>query len=88
MEQTETKKCVHCGQEKPVTEFYKDSHTRDGLQSWCKQCSNSRNKKTVEKKEKELLEAAQEHLERMQQQETEARKPLTAQQMSLGVIDW
>lgn len=41
MEQ-KTKRCAHCGQEKPVTEFYKDSHTRDGLQSWCKECSNSR----------------------------------------------
>ena len=41
MEQ-KTKHCAHCGQEKPVTEFYRDSHTKDGLQSWCKECSNSR----------------------------------------------
>ena len=37
-----TKHCAHCGQDKPVTEFYRDKHTRDGLQSWCKECSNSR----------------------------------------------
>lgn len=41
MEQ-ETKRCAHCGQDKPMTEFYRDKHTRDGLQSWCKECSNSR----------------------------------------------
>ena len=87
MEQTETKKCVHCGQEKPVTEFYKDKHTKDGLQSWCKQCSNSRGKKAIERKEKELLEAANEHLQRMQQESTEV-KPLTAQEMFIATIDW
>ena len=37
-----TKHCAHCRQDKPVTEFYRDKHTRDGLQSWCKECSNSR----------------------------------------------
>ena len=37
-----TKHCAHCGQDKPVTEFYRDNHTKDGLQSWCKECSNSR----------------------------------------------
>jgi hypothetical protein len=87
MEQTKTKTCAHCGQEKPVTEFYKDKHTKDGLQSWCKQCSNSRGKKAIERKEKELLEAANEHLQRMQQESTEV-KPLTAQEMFIATIDW
>lgn len=87
MEQTKTKTCAHCGQEKPVTEFYKDKHTKDGLQSWCKQCSNSRGKKVVERKEKELLEAADEHLQRMQQESTGV-KPLTAQEMFIATIDW
>lgn len=87
MKQTETKKCVHCGQEKPVTEFYKDKHTKDGLQSWCKQCSNSRGKKAIERKEKELLEAADEHMQRMQQESREV-KPLTAQEMFIATIDW
>lgn len=87
MEQTKTKTCAHCGQEKPVTEFYKDKHTKDGLQSWCKQCSNSRGKKAIERKEKELLEAANEHLQRMQQESTGV-KPLTAQEMFIATIDW
>ena len=87
MEQTKTKTCAHCGQEKPVTEFYKDKHTKDGLQSWCKQCSNSRGKKAIERKEKELLEAANEHMQRMQQESTEV-KPLTAQEMFIATIDW
>lgn len=82
-----TKKCAHCGQVKPVTEFYKDSHTRDGLQSWCKQCSNARGKKSVERAEKELLAAAQEHLERTSE-EAPARQPLTPQQIFLATIDW
>lgn len=43
MEQ-KTKHCAHCGKDKSVTEFYKDSHTKDGLQSWCKECSNSRSR--------------------------------------------
>lgn len=33
-----TKKCKKCGRELPVTEFYKKSDTRDGLQTWCKEC--------------------------------------------------
>lgn len=88
MEETaKTKKCAHCGQEKPVSEFYKDKHTKDGLQSWCKQCSNSRGKKAIERKEKELLEAAQEHLERNSAEEA-ARHPLTPQQVYIATIDW
>ncbi len=35
------KRCVHCGIEKPLTEFHKDSHTLDGLQSWCKNCKKN-----------------------------------------------
>lgn len=33
-----TKKCARCGQELPVTEFYKKSNASDGLQAWCKKC--------------------------------------------------
>lgn len=33
-----TKKCLKCGRELPVTEFYKKSKAPDGLQAWCKKC--------------------------------------------------
>ena len=32
------KRCVHCKQNKSHGEFYKHSHTRDRLCSWCKEC--------------------------------------------------
>ena len=37
---TETKICAHCGRELPVEKYYKNSGTKDGLQSWCKDCQN------------------------------------------------
>ena len=41
--EVETKKCGHCGETKPVTEFY--SHVRDKYQSWCKDCSKKEYKR-------------------------------------------
>ena len=32
------KACVHCGQVKPVGEFYRKTATPDGYQPWCKSC--------------------------------------------------
>jgi len=43
------KRCSKCGYQKPLGEFYRSSNAKDGLQSWCKECSkaagrqNSRN---------------------------------------------
>ncbi len=34
----ETKRCVCCGESKPLTEFYKDKKSGDGHQSYCKLC--------------------------------------------------
>ena len=33
-----TRKCSKCGRMLPVGSFYKDSHTKDGLRCWCKDC--------------------------------------------------
>ena len=32
------KRCSRCGQEKPVTDFYRDRSKKDKLQSYCKAC--------------------------------------------------
>lgn len=39
-EMIKTKKCAKCGNEYPVTEFYKNNKHKDGLQSYCKRCQN------------------------------------------------
>lgn len=36
---TKLKFCSKCGQEKPVSEFYKDKSAKDGLGYYCKICS-------------------------------------------------
>lgn len=33
------KRCSRCGEEKPLSEFYRRARSPDGLQSWCKACS-------------------------------------------------
>lgn len=37
-----TKICVKCKEEKPVTEFGKNSRQKDGLNYYCKACNNNR----------------------------------------------
>jgi hypothetical protein len=34
-----TKKCTRCSKRRKVENFYKDSHMKDGLSSWCKPCT-------------------------------------------------
>lgn len=33
-----TKACRKCGAEKPFDQFYRSGQSKDGLQSWCKEC--------------------------------------------------
>lgn len=40
MENVTTKKCTKCGQELPVTEFFRNKAAKDGLQHYCKKCQN------------------------------------------------
>jgi len=47
----EIKKCSKCGQEKPVSAFYKSAKAKDGLQSYCRECQ-SNNKSTPRKVKK------------------------------------
>ena len=39
-----SKKCSHCNQEKPASEFSRSSYQRTGLRSWCKECSSKSKK--------------------------------------------
>ena len=39
------KRCTKCGKEKPLSEFNKDRHTKDGLQFRCKECDNATSKR-------------------------------------------
>lgn len=32
--------CAKCGEAKPVSDFYKSSKTKTGLQAWCRECQN------------------------------------------------
>ncbi len=46
MQPTLFKICTKCNQEKPVSEFYKDRHSKDELQYRCKKCSNAQSNVT------------------------------------------
>ena len=45
MESIKTKKCSKCGRELPISEFYRNSSSKDGLQGWCKDCTNDKLRK-------------------------------------------
>ncbi len=49
-EKVVAKKCSKCGQEKPLSEFYKDKKAKDGYKSECKQCGYARKKAKREAK--------------------------------------
>ena len=47
-----TKKCSCCGKELPVSEFYKNSSSKDGYRSKCKSCDRaSKLEKDAKKKD-------------------------------------
>lgn len=48
------KVCSHCGVSKPLSEFHKNSKTKDGHQSWCKSCTINH----VAEKRKQAAESA------------------------------
>ena len=52
--------CTNCGEWKPIAEFHKKVHSRDGLRSACKICTNADNKKRADgnrERERERLRA-------------------------------
>lgn len=52
----ETKKCSKCGRELPKSEFYRNPRTKDGLQSWCRACSNKQSVVSHRKKANKVKE--------------------------------
>lgn len=63
------KRCCHCHEIKPISDFNKHSKNKDGYQSWCKSCFSEFKKEYSEKiKEKhkkrqdELFSIKTEHL--------------------------
>ena len=50
-----TKKCSCCGRELPISEFYKNSASKDGYRSKCKACDKATKlAKDMEKKNKTI----------------------------------
>lgn len=41
MKKTKTKICARCGREKPCGDFYKQTASRDGYDSYCKECRSN-----------------------------------------------
>lgn len=48
-----TKKCPKCGRELPITEFYANSHNKDGYQDKCKKCQIEWNREYYKRKREE-----------------------------------
>ncbi len=49
-----SKLCSKCGQKKMLTDFSENKSTSDGLQYWCKLCSNAINKQYRQSHKKEI----------------------------------
>jgi hypothetical protein len=59
------KRCTRCKTEKPCDRFVKDRGRRDGLFTWCKDCTKARNEQThIRKAKKRWREDNQDHLRR------------------------
>ena len=66
--QPKTKRCSHCGLEKPASEFYRNTNNADNLQGTCKACCKvyyhlRRDKERRLRDSKRRLEAARQSFE-------------------------
>lgn len=59
-----TKKCSKCGEEKPLSEFYKKKDRKYGVFSWCKKCSKERVKEWYYNNRAKSLEYHKEYREK------------------------
>jgi len=58
------KKCMKCGIEKNINEFYRNKSTKDGLCSYCKNCTKKHNKKYHCENRDALNKQKREHYQR------------------------
>ena len=49
------KRCSKCGKVKPVTEFYKNRTSKDGLRFWCKECCRQYDRESYKKNREKRL---------------------------------
>lgn len=62
------KRCSHCGEELPESEFYRNKTRRDGLDSYCKYCRKENSMK--------YTEAGQERHAKRMKEDPEYRKKI------------
>ena len=60
---TETKRCTKCGEEKPLSEFYRNQKTHDGRASQCKGCRLEYARKHYEENGETIRERARKYRE-------------------------
>lgn len=70
-----TKRCTKCGEEKPLEQFPPAAGKRDGLSSWCRQCTNDQRrqryqsdstyKEQVKNRSREIYHADEQYRERV-----------------------
>ena len=68
------KTCTKCKQTLPLTEFYKNSSKKSGLQSSCKKCIKKYRQKNKEKIKQYKLKQYQKNKEKILEQQAEYRK--------------
>lgn len=61
---TGLKTCSRCGNDKPVSEYYKDSRCEDGLRSVCKQCWSKRQKAYRSTRKEEISKSGKEYYQK------------------------
>ncbi len=67
------KTCSHCGEAKDVSDFARNSRTRDGRSSWCRECVNETKREARRRKAAENLLAEAARLEREAEAVSELR---------------
>lgn len=57
------KTCRHCKSEKPLFDFYKSSHNKDGFDAWCKLCRKEHTKAQYKKRKDKIKETHKKWME-------------------------
>ena len=72
--ETETKICLKCNKEKPLSEFYLNSSSKDGHFNWCIVCATKYREDHKEEKAKYMKTYAQENEEKISEYQKKYRK--------------